>query len=218
MNLLDVLESVEKAAARSSRKKEEISILPISKGQNVETIRDFSKKGFSVFGENYVQEWRAKKSTLPELSWHFVGRLQKNKLRPIVGEVELIQCVDKKDLASKISQIAEEKNIIQDILIQVNVSEEKSKGGVSKDEVLPLAEKILPLPGIRLRGLMGLPFFDLPEKESRRQLRELKKLYDQLGKHTKVDVLSMGTSYDYIWAIEEGATLIRLGRILLGER
>ncbi|GIL16651.1 MAG: UPF0001 protein [Oligoflexia bacterium] len=196
-------------------------ILAVSKLQSEDQIRALYEKGQRSFGENYVQELTKKMENLANLDihWHFIGSLQKNKAKYIVGKVDLIHSVDSFELAQALQKEAVKKNVIQNILIQVNIAEEQTKSGIKLSEVKELVEKIKALPNIKIKGLMTMPPLELDPEQARPYFRELRKLRDQLTSLSpELTELSMGTSHDYSVAAEEGATWVRLGTILFGER
>ena len=186
-------------------------------------IEEAMEAGARVFGENKVQELCDKYEQLPkDLHWHLIGHLQRNKVKYIVDKAELIHSVDSLKLAEEISKEALKKNVEVNILIEVNVAEEESKFGVSVEETPDLVEQIAKLPGIHIQGLMTIaPYTEDPE-ENRPVFRTLKKLAVDIKKknidNVCMDVLSMGMTGDYQVAVEEGATLVRVGTGIFGER
>lgn len=201
-------------------------VLAVSKLQSVEKIRDLYQQGQRQFGENYVQEVLEKFDTLSdlqEIKWHLIGHLQKNKIKYILGKFELIHSVDSLSLLESISKHCQEKNLNQNVLLQINLAHEESKGGFDENDLLANWEHITALKNICLCGFMTMPpLTENPElvRPYFRRLKELQALFK-----TKTDLtihplnqLSMGTSGDYKVAVEEGATIIRLGTILFGER
>ena len=179
--------------------------------------------GARVFGENKVQELCDKYEQLPkDLHWHLIGHLQRNKVKYIVDKAELIHSVDSLKLAEEISKEALKKNVEVNILIEVNVAEEESKFGVSVEETPALVEEIAKLPGIHIQGLMTIAPYTTDPEENRPVFRTLKKLAVDIKKknidNVCMDVLSMGMTGDYQVAVEEGATLVRVGTGIFGER
>jgi hypothetical protein len=207
------------------RTRESLQILAVSKLQPFQKIKSLYEKGHRVFGENYVQEALFKQETLKNLDdidWHLIGSLQKNKVKLVVGKFELIHSVDSLDLARAISNQAQKINTTQKILIQLNLAQEITKGGLSREALLQQWSEFTPLPGIEISGLMTMPPLTDDPEDVRIYFRELKGLQAELMKHSpgrhSLHELSMGTSHDYHVAIEEGATIVRLGTILFGER
>lgn len=193
-----------------------VQIIAVSKKQSIEKIRTLFFEGQRLFAENYVQEALKKQKELNDLKieWHFIGHLQSNKVKSIVGHFELIHSIDSVKLIETINKVAKEKQLIQKILLQVNFSKETTKEGFDEPEVLPVLRNIKKYPHIQVLGLMTMPpLVDTPE-ENRIYFQKAAKLLRQ----TNLDVLSMGTSHDFSAAIQEGATYIRLGTILFGER
>jgi PLP dependent protein len=191
-------------------------LLAVSKFQTIEKIAELAQQGQKYFAENYVQEALEKIKLLHHLNlhWHFIGHLQKNKVKLIVGQFDLIHSVDSIELAEKISLATLEKKSQQKILLQINLAQEDSKGGFSEEEFKNLLPKIQELPGIKIVGLMTMPPLSNDPEESRPYFRRLR----ELAGNSNLSELSMGTSSDYKVALQEGATWIRLGTILFGER
>ena len=190
------------------------TLVAVSKGQPAAAIREAHAAGQRHFGENYVQEWREKAEALadlPDLAWHFVGSLQTNKVKYLVGRVALVHTVDRLELAREISRRSAQKGVATAVLLEVNVAGEASKSGCAPAEVPALAAAVRALPGLDLRGLMCIP---PAEGDPRPHFRALRALRDQL----RLADLSMGMSADYPAAVEEGATLIRVGTAVFGER
>lgn len=212
---------VETACRRASRNCEEIVIVGVTKTFSSNFAREAVEAGILDIGENYVQELLAKKNELnnKNIHWHFIGHLQTNKVKYVAGSVELIHSVDSLRLAKEISKHCDKNKIIQDILIEVNTSGEKTKFGIEPDSVFETVNEIIQMPGLNLKGLMTIGKFSEDPEESRqefRMLREIKNSIEQKGIELKH--LSMGMTNDFEVAIEEGATIIRLGTIIFGSR
>ncbi len=225
--LEQVQERIVHAARQARRDPSTITLIAVTKTHPPALIRDAYRVGLRHFGENYVQEWRQKQehfppAAFPDLHWHFIGHLQRNKAKFLVGKVALIHSVDNVRLAEKISQLAVAREVTVPILLQVNTSGEPSKYGCAPDQLLPLAEKILPLPNLHIRGLMTLAAYVTPAERARPMFALLRQLRDQLEsafpEFAPFPELSMGMSNDFEIAIEEGATMIRIGTALFGER
>lgn len=222
-NYKEVEKRVEEACKRAGRKREEVTLIAVSKTKPVSMIEELLPLNVRDFGENKVQELTAKAEILPSaLHWHMIGHLQRNKVKYIVDKACIIHSVDSLRLAEEISKAAQKKQVTAKILIEVNVAEEESKFGVRTSELLPLIEAISPLPNIAIKGLMTIaPYVENPE-ENRWIFRKLKNLsIDIKGKNfdnVTMDVLSMGMTGDYEVAIEEGATHVRVGTGIFGER
>ena len=225
--LKDQLQEVEKriqaACDRAGRKREEVTLIAVSKTKPVETLQEAYDLGVRIFGENKVQELTAKYEALPkDIHWHMIGHLQTNKVKYIIDKAELIHSVDSLKLAETIEKEAAKHDLIADILVEVNVAEEESKFGMKMEEVIPFVEKVSAFPHVRVRGLMTIaPFVEDPE-ENRSIFADLHKLYIDIKKknhdNDTVSVLSMGMTNDYEVAIEEGATMVRVGTGIFGKR
>lgn len=225
--LKDQLQEVEKriqaACDRAGRKREEVTLIAVSKTKPVETLQEAYDLGVRIFGENKVQELTAKYEALPkDIHWHMIGHLQTNKVKYIIDKAELIHSVDSLKLAETIEKEAAKHDLIADILVEVNVAEEESKFGMKMEEVIPFVEKVSAFPRVRVRGLMTIaPFVEDPE-ENRSIFADLHKLYIDIKKknhdNDTVSVLSMGMTNDYEVAIEEGATMVRVGTGIFGAR
>lgn len=225
--LKDQLQEVEKriqaACDRAGRKREEVTLIAVSKTKPVETLQEAYDLGVRIFGENKVQELTAKYEELPkDIHWHMIGHLQTNKVKYIIDKAELIHSVDSLKLAETIEKEAAKHDLIADILVEVNVAEEESKFGMKMEEVIPFVEKVSAFPHVRVRGLMTIaPFVEDPE-ENRSIFADLHKLYIDIKKknhdNDTVSVLSMGMTNDYEVAIEEGATMVRVGTGIFGAR
>lgn len=222
-NLKNVEEEICKACEHANRDRSEVTLIAVSKTKPVEMVEQAIECGAREFGENKVQEILDKYEVLHDsVNWHMIGHLQRNKVKYIVDKVCLIHSVDSLRLAQTIEQEAAKKNTICNILIEVNIAKEETKYGVQEDEVLPLIEQIARLPHVKVKGLMTIaPFVDNSEK-NRVHFRKLRNLYVDI-KTKKVDnvdmeILSMGMTNDYKVAIEEGATMIRVGTGIFGER
>lgn len=222
-NYKEVEKRMEEACKRAGRKREEVTLIAVSKTKPVSMIEELLPLNVRDFGENKVQELTAKAEILPSaLHWHMIGHLQRNKVKYIVDKACIIHSVDSLRLAEEISKAAQKKQVTAKILIEVNVAEEESKFGVRTSELLPLIEAISLLPNIAIKGLMTIaPYVENPE-ENRWIFQKLKNLsIDIKGKNfdnVTMDVLSMGMTGDYEVAIEEGATHVRVGTGIFGER
>ena len=194
---------------------DDVLLVAVSKTRTIEEISNVVNEGCMDLGENKAQELCAKFDSFPNIRWHFIGRLQRNKVKSIVGKAYLIHSVDSIELASEINKRAAEKGIIQDVLIQVNAAGEIQKGGVSITEARNLVSEIEgSFSNIRIRGFMQIA----PESKDPENIRMYFKQVDDLFKEYKFDILSMGMSGDYKVAIEEGANCVRIGSAIFGER
>lgn len=210
------------AAENSGRPSHTVRLIAVSKRFPIEEIQRVEELGQKDFGENYVQEALPKVEVCKELGliWHFIGHLQRNKAKSVVGVFEYIHSLDNLALAKVISSRAQTLAIEQKVLLQINIGNETSKTGLSEDEAEDLLHKVQTLPGIRVVGLMALPPLVNSEIEARNNFSRVAELRDQWQASIGVSLpeLSMGTSADYRWAIAEGATMVRVGTAIFGER
>ena len=223
-NLEEVEEKIAKACERAGRAREEVTLIAVSKTKPVEMLQEIYEEGIRDFGENKVQELTEKYEVMPkDMKWHMIGHLQRNKVKYIVDKVTLIHSVDSLRLAETISREAEKKGVTVPILIEVNIAGEETKFGLSsKEEVISLTEQIAALPNLSVKGLMTVaPPAEDPE-ENRPFFREIRQLsVDITNKNidnVSMEILSMGMTNDYTVAIEEGATMVRVGTGIFGAR
>lgn len=208
--------AIEDAERRAGRTAGSVSLLPVSKARTAAEVRAAHTAGLRAFGENYVQEAVAKIAALAELelAWHFIGAIQSNKTRDIARHFQWVHTVDRARIASRLDAAAERP---LDVCIQVNVDAEPQKAGVAPADAAALAAQVAALPCLRLRGLMAIP---RPDGDARSSFRRSRALFDALapeaGPHW--DTLSMGMSGDFETAIDEGATLVRIGTAIFGPR
>ncbi len=222
-NYREVEERVQKACERSGRSREEVTLIAVSKTKPAEMLREALEAGAEAFGENKVQELCEKYEELPEIRhWHLIGHLQRNKVKYVVDKAELIHSVDSLRLAEEISKEALKHQVEAHILIEVNVAEEESKFGVKTEEAEELIRRISVLPAVRVEGLMTIAPYVEDSEQNRMIFRSLKKLAVDIKKknidNVNMNVLSMGMTGDYEVAIEEGATMVRVGTGIFGER
>lgn len=222
-NLKTVNEKIQAACRRAGRDESEVTLIAVSKTKPVSDLEEAYQAGVRIFGENKVQELVDKQEVLPEdIRWHMIGHLQRNKVKYIVGKVEMIHSVDSLRLAETIEKEAQKKNCVENILVEVNVAEEDSKFGLSVREVLPFIEKISDFPHLHVCGLMTIaPYVEDPE-ENRAVFARLRKLSVDISEknidNVNMSVLSMGMTNDYEVAVEEGATMVRVGTGIFGAR
>lgn len=222
-NLENVEEKIQEACRRSGRKREDITLIAVSKTKPIETLQHAYDLGVRVFGENKVQELSEKYDALPDdIHWHMIGHLQRNKIKYIIGKTELIHSVDSLRLAEAIEKEAAKRNLTADVLMEVNIAREESKFGLLPEEVDEFIEKVQKLPHLQVKGLMTIaPFVENPE-ENREVFAQLKKLSVDIATknahNITMSILSMGMTNDYQIAIEEGATMIRVGTGIFGAR
>jgi hypothetical protein len=211
------------AAMRAGRPPDSVKLVGVTKTVDMERIKEAVSAGLQILGENYVQEARDKiKEAGGEVSWHFVGRLQTNKAKYAVKLFDMIETVDSVKLAKELNRRAQPLGRIIPIIIQVNLAGEVSKGGVEPSECISLIKQISDLSNLQIRGLMTMPpFFDQPEK-ARPYFAKLRELSQKIAEaqlpRVEMDELSMGMSGDFETAIEEGATLVRVGTAIFGKR
>lgn len=221
-NLARVREEIAQAARQAGRDPAEVKLVAVSKVHPAEKVRQALAAGQRIFGENYVQEAQAK---IPEVGpgpqWHFIGHLQSNKAKIAAGLFDVIQTVDRVKLARALSRQAQAQGRELEVLLQVNLGGEPQKSGCEAGEAAALAQEVAALPGLRLRGLMTMPpFFDDPDK-ARPIFAGLRELAEKLSRDLppgSMDELSMGMSGDFKAAIAEGATLVRIGTAIFGQR
>lgn len=221
--LHEVERRIQEACVRSHRDPSEVTLIAVSKTKPVEMLREVYDAGSRNFGENKVQELTAKYDQLPsDIRWHMIGHLQRNKVKYIVDKAAMIHSVDSVRLAQTIEQEAAKKQVVVPVLAEVNVAEEESKFGLKVDEVLPFVKEVAVYPHLRLMGLMTIaPYVENPE-ENRSVFRRLKELSVDIAAknidNVTMSVLSMGMTGDYEVAIEEGATMVRVGTGIFGAR
>jgi pyridoxal phosphate enzyme (YggS family) len=224
-NLELVREAIASAAKRAGRDAAKVRLVAVSKTKPISLIREAFIAGQTIFGENYVQEAVAKADDFPQAEWHLIGPMQSNKVKMIANKFALVHSVDREKIALEIAKVAEQGRRVQDILLQIHVGDEATKHGLSFAEAPPVIEKILARKSLRLRGLMALPPLTDDEKTGRAQFASLREALEQWRKAylpaeaaSEFNELSMGTSSDFEWAVLEGATLVRVGTSIFGER
>ncbi len=236
-NIQNIEQRIQAACDRSGRRRSEVTLIAVSKTKPNELLREAYQLGMRHFGENKVQELVQKYEDLQNeftagVHWHLIGHLQRNKVKYIIDKAELIHSVDSLRLAEQIEEEAAKRNLISDILIEVNIAGEDTKFGTSPTETPSLISQLQGLPHIRVRGLMTVaPYVENPEK-NRKYFEKLRQLYVDIktknidnnhdGNISKpleqFDILSMGMTGDFEVAIEEGATMVRVGTGIFGER
>lgn len=219
-----ILSVIREAAEKSGRDPRRVRLVAATKTVSVERIREGIDAGLSILGENRVQEALPKIQALAQIQarWHFIGQLQRRKVRSIIGLFDLIHSVDSIELAHEINRRAGEAGLVQDVLLEVNVGGESTKAGFRPDDLVQLVAEMTPLTHLRIKGLMAIPPPTV-EAESARpyflQIRELAKaIVEESIPGVRMDELSMGMSNDYAVAVEEGATLVRIGSAIFGAR
>ena len=220
-NLERVREQIAQAAAKAGRDVKDVELVAIAKTHPAEKVREAVEGGQTLFGESRVQEARAKITELSSnIRWHFVGHLQKNKVRQALPLFEMIHSVDSFALAQDINRIAEEEGLYPRVLLEVNVAGEGSKFGFAPDDLREQMEMLLALPRLSIDGLMCIPPLAVESEDSRKFFVQVRELRDSLEKefNMKLPQLSMGMTQDFPIGIQEGATLVRVGTAIFGER
>lgn len=222
-NYREVKERIAEAAKRAGRDPKEVTLLAVSKTKPVSNIRTLMAEGQRAFGENYVQELTEKISEIGDAAeWHMIGHLQRNKVKYIIGKVRLIHAVDSVRLAEQIEKGAVKTGSEADVLMEVNIAREESKWGFMEEEALDAAHEIAAFPHVHLHGLMtSAPIAENPE-DNRKYFSGLRELARRIGEegfdNVSMDTLSMGMTQDYEVAVEEGATIVRVGSAIFGKR
>lgn len=222
-NLEQVRKNIDEACRMAGRDPKEVTLIAVSKTKPVSMLKEAYDAGARCFGENKVQEIMDKHPQLPEdIQWHMIGHLQRNKVKYIVDKVSMIHSVDSLRLAQTIEQEAAKHNVCVPVLLEVNVAQEESKFGLKMDEVLPLIETIADFPHIKVQGLMTIAPYVENAEDNRDFFRQLKKLSVDIEakdiNNVSMSVLSMGMTGDYQVAVQEGATMVRVGTGIFGER
>ncbi|NLL76739.1 MAG: YggS family pyridoxal phosphate-dependent enzyme [Clostridiales bacterium] len=222
-NIGQVEKNILEACKRAGREPEEVMLIAVSKTMPISSLKKAYECGCRHFGENKVQELVEKYEQMPkDIKWHMIGHLQRNKVKYIIDKVYLIHSVDSLKLAEEISKEAVKKNVTAHILIEVNIAEEESKFGTKRDEAAALIESIAKLPSIKVEGLMTVAPYVENSEENRQYFVSLRQLSVDIMKknndNVNMNVLSMGMTGDYEVAIDEGATCVRVGTGIFGER
>mgnify|MGYP000855464760 FL=1 len=234
--ILDIQNKIKLACEKVGRDSSEVTLIAVSKTQTIDMIEEAYALGLRDFGENKVQELVEKHNNLSDkygdtIKWHQIGHLQRNKVKQVIDKAALIHSVDSLRLAKMIEQEASKKDIVCNILIQVNIADEESKYGVSQEELPELFMELIKFPHIRVRGLMAIAPYVTDPEENRKYFNKLRQLFIDI-KYKNVDnedkeiyfnsdtfdILSMGMTGDYEVAVEEGATMVRVGTGIFGER
>lgn len=222
-NIEHVRENIRAACEKSGRKAEDVTLIAVSKTKPVSMLQEAYECGCRDFGENKVQELVEKWEQMPkDIRWHMIGHLQRNKVKYLVDKVYMIHSVDSLRLAEEISKEAGKKNVTVSILIEINVAEEESKFGTTCEEACQLVEKIAKLPNLSIKGLMTIAPYVENAEENRQYFEKLRQIYVDINRKNIDNVymaeLSMGMTGDYEVAVTEGATYIRVGTGIFGER
>lgn len=222
-NLKAVEEKIAAACKRAGRDRSEVTLIAVSKTKPVSMLNEVYETGVREFGENKVQEMMDKYEEMPkDIHWHMIGHLQRNKVKYLMGKATLIHSVDSLRLAEEISSQSVKHNVTTDILIEVNIAGEESKFGTDREEAIRLVEEASALPNIRILGLMTIAPFVENAEENRKYFRQIRELSIDIERknidNVSMRILSMGMTGDYEVAIEEGATMVRVGTGIFGER
>ncbi len=222
-NLEEVEENIRKACEKAGRDPKEVTLVAVSKTKPVSDVEEAYACGMRDFGENWVQELTEKIPVLPEdIRWHMIGHLQRNKVKYIIDKVAMIHSVDSFRLAEEIQKQAEKKDVQMDILLEVNIAQEESKFGFKAEEVEAAAREISALDRVHIKGLMTSAPFVEDGEENRKYFKAMRELAVDISQkkinNVDMSVLSMGMTADYITAVEEGATMVRVGTAIFGKR
>lgn len=221
-NYKDVKRRISAAAEKSGRRAEDITLLAATKTVPVEVINHAIEQGLEFIGENRVQEFLSKEQLMIPVHRHLIGHLQTNKVRDIVGRVEMIESVDSLKLAREISKQSEKLSVTTDILIEVNIGNEESKSGFLPEKLTEGVRSIAELPFLKIRGLMAIPPICSDDEEIRKYFIKMRQIFVDIASknidNSSMEYLSMGMSNDFEIAIEEGANIVRVGSLLFGKR
>lgn len=222
-NILEVQNKIKNACANSNRNVDDVTLIAVSKTKPVSMLQEAYDAGIRDFGENHVQEIVEKYDQLPsDIRWHMIGHLQRNKVKYIIDKVVMIHSVDSLRLAEEISKQALKHNLVMPILVELNIGDEATKFGISKEDSIQLVKQISALPNLKIKGLMTVAPFVENAEENRDYFRTMKQLSVDIMKenidNVCMDILSMGMTGDYEVAIEEGANMVRVGTGIFGHR
>lgn len=221
-NIKSIKERIEKAAQRSGRNAEDITLIAVSKTQPAEKVIEARDCGLWVFGENKVQELVEKYPKVQDVRWHLIGHLQRNKVKYIVDKVELIHSLDSLELAGEIDKRAQKAGKVMPVLIQINIGKEDTKSGIYEEEIENFLQGLTGFKNILVSGIMTIPPKTDNEEETRKYFRRMKEIFEKLKcldyKNFDIKYLSMGMTDDFEIAIEEGANIVRIGTGIFGQR
>jgi hypothetical protein len=222
-NVDKILQNIKKACDSSNRNEDDITLIAVTKTVDVDVMSEARKLDLKNFGENKPQELVRKFEFFDkETRWHMIGHLQRNKVKYIIDKVELIHSLDNVKLAEEIQKQSVKHDKVADVLIEINIGNEISKHGISPEELFDFVDKVRGLKNLRIKGLMTVAPYMTDSEDVRPYMKKMKSLFDELkemkGDNIDVDTLSMGMSNDYKIAIEEGATMLRIGSSIFGER
>lgn len=221
-NLSKVHENINKACKRAGRQPSEVTLIAVSKTKPMELIQEAYNFGERNFGENHVQELEWKVPALPDANWHMIGHLQRNKVSKIVGKVSLIHSVESERLAKEIDKQSEKAGVVTPVLVEINIGDEDSKFGIRPEDAVEFVKTISIYKNICVKGLMTVAPYVENSEENRPLFRKMYDLYIDIKNenidNVSMDILSMGMTNDYEIAIEEGATIVRVGTGIFGAR
>jgi len=220
-NLIEVRRRIVEAACASGRDPADITLAAVSKMHSEEAIREAYAAGQRHFAENYAQHLRDKSvalQDLPDLKWHFIGHLQRNKIKYVVAAKALVETVDSVELAGELNTACGRAGAVLECLVQVNVGREPQKSGVLAEQAAAVIDAVSSADNLRLTGLMTIPPYDLEPEETKKHFKALRELRDAMGGATRLPCLSMGMSGDFPEAVAEGATIVRVGTAIFGYR
>jgi pyridoxal phosphate enzyme (YggS family) len=219
-NIRNVAERISKAASRAGRRPDDIDLVAITKTVDIERIREAIAAGIRIVGENYVQEAREKIAAIGHgVEWHMTGHLQRNKARGAVDLFDMVQTVDTIELARELDKRARAAGKVLRCLVEINLGGEISKTGIGKDELLPFLQSLRDLNSLSVQGLMAIPPYFEDAEMARPYFKAMRQLLERAkGEGFPLRELSMGMSHDFEVAIEEGATMVRIGTAIFGER
>ena len=222
-NYRKVLDSIAEATAKSRRAAGQVKLLAATKSQSIELIRAAVDAGITLIGENYVREAAGKKPRIDEaIEWHMIGHLQRNKVKAAVDLFDVFESLDNLPLARELDKEGQKRNKVIRVFVEVNLGGEESKTGVNESEAASLVQQVASLSHLRVEGFMSVPPYREDPEEVRPYFRKLRLLQEKLGEirspRLELRELSMGMSHDYKVAIEEGATIVRIGTALFGPR
>ncbi len=217
-NIKKIIEKIEKAKNKSPYK-QNVKLIAVSKTFSADNIKKVYLCGIKHFGENYVQEMLKKYEELKDLDikWHFIGHLQKNKAKYIYDKIEMLQSLDSIELAKILNKRLEAKNKFLDVLIQINIGNEPNKYGIKAEEIEEFLDKLAMYSRLIIKGFMCIPPFSIYKEETRKYFIKMREIFEKY-KNNQITELSMGMSKDFEIAIEEGATIVRIGTLIFGER
>jgi pyridoxal phosphate enzyme (YggS family) len=217
-----VHEAIADAARKAGRDEKEIALLCVSKNFGPEAVLEAASLGETAFGENRVDEFLTKHDNIDlSVQWHLIGQLQTNKVKKIIGKTTLIQSLDRPSLAEELSRRSAAAGVVTDVLLQVDLQKREGRGGATGEDAKALLDKVLSLPGLRVRGLMNVAPLGVSPRETNENFAQVKALFDHLSREVRsadFSILSMGMSGDFELAIAQGSTMVRIGSAIFGAR